>query len=386
MAGRPPLPVGTWGAIWYSKTGAGFTARTRFRDVDGVTRLVKRTGATKGAARNALTSALTERTTPSTTDLTGDSRLSAALRLWIADRERANLASNTMRRYRDITDAYVMPGVGQLQLRECTTQRLDLYLQGLSERVGAATARLARTALNGALGIATRYGALTANPMRDVGGITVTSKNPEALTQDQLRAIRAAILHWQNPVGKVGAPRTVPLLDIVDLMIATGARIGEVLAVRWSDVDLESGWVTVAGTIAFTDAKPSRAFRQEHPKSSSSWRELALPEHAVALLTRRRVESEGNAFDLVFATRNGTAMDPSNVRTKMRSALEPIGLGWVTPHSFRRTIATRLDAVESLRTAADQLGHAGEDVTRRHYVAKAHVGPEVRHHLQELFA
>lgn len=379
------MPVGTWGNIWYTTTGTGVVARTRFRDVDGVTRMVKRSGKSKGAARNALTDSLKARTTPSTTDLTGESRLADALRLWIADRERANLAQGTMRRYRDITDSYVTPGVGQLRLRECTTQRLDLFLQGLAERVGHPTARLARTSLNGALGLATRYGAVAANPMRDVGGLTVTSKPPEALTQDQLRAVRAASIHWQNPVGKIGAPRTLPLIDIVDLAIATGARIGEVLAIRWSDVDLEGGWVTIAGTIAFTDTKPSKAFRQEHPKSSSSWRELALPDHAVALLTRRRVESEGNAFDLVFATRNGTPLDPSNVRTKMRSALEPIGLGWVTPHTFRRTIATRLDAVESLRIAADQLGHSGEDVTRRHYVARAHVGPEVRHHLQELF-
>lgn len=386
MAGRPPLPVGTWGEIWYTKTASGVTARTRFRDVDGVTRWVKRTRPTKGAARNALTADLADRTAPSTTDLTGDSRVEIALRLWIADRERANLAANTMRRYREITDAYVTPGVGRLQLRECTTQRLDAFLQGISDRVGPPTARLARTCLNGAMGLATRYGALTVNPMRDVGGITVTKKDPEALTQDQLRAVRTAALQWQTPTGKVGRPRTLPLCDIVDLMIATGARIGEVLALRWTDVDLEGGWVTLAGTIAFTDTKPSRPFRQEHPKSSSSWRELALPEHAVALLTRRRVAADGNAFDLVFPTRNGTVMDPSNVRAKLRDALAPIGLGWVTPHSFRRTIATRLDAVESLRTAADQLGHAGEDVTRRHYVARAHVGPEVRHHLQELFA
>lgn len=380
------MPVGTWGNIWYTETESGVIARTRFRDVDGVTRMVKRTGKNRGAARNALTDSLKERTTPSTTDLTGDSRLSEALRLWIADRERANLAANTMRRYREITDTYVTPGVGQLRLRECTTQRLDAFLQGVADKVGPPTARLARTCLNGATSLATRYGALASNPMRDIGGITVVKKDPEALTQDQLRAVRAAAMQWQTPTGKVGRPRTLPLLDIVDLMVATGARIGEVLALRWSDVDLEGGWVTFAGTIAFTDAKPSRPFRQEHGKSSSSWRELALPEHAVALLTRRRVTSDGNVHDLVFPTRNGTVMDPSNVRTKMRDALEPVGLKWVTPHSFRRTIATRLDAVESLRIAADQLGHAGEDVTRRHYVARAHVGPEVRHHLQELFA
>lgn len=385
MAGRPPLPIGTWGTIRYEGAAGAWTARTQYRDVDGITRGIKRTRPTKGAARDALTAALTDRTTPSTADLDGSSPLRDAIRLWITDRERAHLAANTLRRYREIATDVVDPALGAVRLRECTVARLDAYLRKVTDTTGPATAMLARTVLSGALGVAVRYGALATNPIRDVSGITVAPRDPQALTLEQVRAVRAACLTWQAPTGKAGRPRTMPLLDVVDMLLATGARIGEVLALRWADVDLEAGTVTITGTVAMTDAKPARPFRQEHPKSSSSRRALTLPDHAVALLTRRRVAAEGNAHDVVFPTRTGSVMDPSNFRSRLRDALKPAGLAWVTPHTFRRTVATALDAAESTRVAADQLGHAGEDVTRRHYVQRTHVGPDAREHLAALF-
>lgn len=386
MAGRPPLPLGTWGAVQFEGAPGAWVARTRFRDLDGVTRQVKRNGATKGAARDALTNALTERATPSGDDLTGDSRLDLAVTLWIADRERAGLADNTMRRYREVARDHVTPALGALRLRECRTQRLDTYLQTVAEKTGAATARLCRTVLSGALGLAVRYDAIDSNPMRDTAGITVAPKDPRALSSDEVRAVRDAVIAWQLNRGGRGRPRQAPVLDVLDLLLATGARISEVLALRWCDVDLEAWTVTIAGTLAYTDTEPPRVFRQDHPKSASGLRQLCLPAHGVAVLTRRRVTAVGNALDLVFPSAAGTFIDPKNWRTRLREALKPAGLQWVTPHSLRRTVATALDRAESTRTAADQLGHAGEEVTRRHYVAKAHVGPDVREHLDSFFA
>lgn len=392
MAGRPPLPIGTWGTIRTERTRTGYRARALFRDIDGITREVSRTRRTAGAARNALTDDLRDRLTPAGDDLTDSSPIEQAVLLWITDREQAGLAQNTLRRYREVAEDHVVPGLGGVRLREATVPRLEAYLRGLAASIGAPTARLARTVLSGTFTLATRHGALRQNPMRDVAGITVARRDPHALTVDQVRAVRAAIHSWQNPPpredGKPrrGRPRGDALLDLVDLILATGVRIGEALAIRWADVDLEAGTVRIAGTLAWTDETPPRLFRQDYRKGDAAHLTHTLPGHAVDVLTRRRITADGNAHDVVFPSSTGTLWDPTNVRKALRRALEPAGLGWITPHELRRTVATAVDREHGLRAAADTLGHGDESVTRRHYVQRATAAPDVRATLDGFFA
>lgn len=83
-------------------------------------------------------------------------------------------------------------------------------------------------------GLAVRRGALTTNPVRDTSRIRAPRREVVVLDAAQLDAVRAAIRKWQQPTpGKSGPRPTGDLADIVDLMLATGARIGEVLALRW---------------------------------------------------------------------------------------------------------------------------------------------------------
>jgi len=101
-------------------------------------------------------------------------------------------------------------------------------------------------------------------------------------------------------------------------------------------------------------------------------------------MRRRLALTVANVHDVIFPSTNGTLRDPGSVRKQLAKVLGPAGLGWVTPHIFRKTVATALDAAEDLRTAADQLGHTGTDVTRRHYVQKTHQGPDVADVLEQL--
>ena len=73
----------------------------------------------------------------------------------------------------------------------------------------------------------------------------------------------------------------------------------------------------------------------------------------------------------------GTGPQHSN---KIRCEL---GLDWVTPHAFRRTVATIIDRDTDADTAAEQPGHSNEQVTRRHYIAKRAQGPDARRALEQ---
>lgn len=377
MAGRPPLPIGTWGAVRVEQVTGGWRARARFRDIDGITRDVERRGKTKSAARNALTEHLKDRVAPAAADLTAESTVEMTAHLWIAARERDDLAPATMRRYREVIADHILPGIGAVRLREATVPRLEVFLASIIDRVGEATAKLVRTVLVGLFTLAVRYGALAQNPMRDVSGVTVTKKAPVALTLEQVKVLRAALLAWQTPTidpktgARRGRPRSMPLLDVVDLMLATGVRINEALAVRWEDVDLDARTILISGTLARTDDEQPIIFRQEHRKGhdKSDALLLVLNAHMLDVLTRRMVNADGNPHDLVFPSASGTPIDATNFRKTLRRALEPAGLGWVTPHTFRRTLATEVARKVGVRAAADALGHPDEAVTRRHYVA-----------------
>ncbi|MEJ1180065.1 MULTISPECIES: hypothetical protein [unclassified Pseudarthrobacter] len=131
----------------------------RFRDFDGVTRKVEaRAIATskndRGArAERLLIAALTDRAMPAGEDITGDMRITKLAVIWWAEFEDTGRALNTRRRYRDIMDNYVCPGVGGLRIREATVSTLDRFLKTMRTKHGNATAKLCKTVLSVALSV-----------------------------------------------------------------------------------------------------------------------------------------------------------------------------------------------------------------------------------------
>ena len=153
------------------------------------------------------------------------------------------------------------------------------------------------------------------------------------------------------------------LPDIVDIFLATGLRINGVLALRWSDLDLEAvrPTPTISGTLVQLEGRG--IVRQEATKSAAGRRTVYLPSFAVDVRMRRRASGTPNALDAVFTTRNGTWVSAHNVRRQWRSIREGTGLEWVTPHAFRKTVATIIEREANSKDAAAQLGHASEAIT-----------------------
>ena len=87
-----------------------------------------------------------------------------------------------------------------------------------------------------------------------------------------------------------------------------------------------------------------------------------------------------------FASRRATWLSPNNVRRQWRQARADTGLEWVTPHTFRKTVATLIDKEDDTKTAAAQLGHACEQITDAYYIAKPVLAPDVSDILEQLGA
>lgn len=379
---RPRLPVGSWGEIHTVRNASGWQARVRVRDRDGITREVSRQGATRSAAKNRLLDELARRTAAIRgTVATGD-RMEKLLNDWyVAAGKR--WAINTRRRYRDVIDLHLIPGLGGLHVSEATVGLLDAFLIDLTDEVGPATAKVAKSVLSGTLGMAVRHGLLPSNPMRDTTPVLIPKKDPKALEGDQVATLRARLAAREKPRVNAGRPVTPGIAALVDVMLGSGLRIGEVLALRWSDVDLAAGTIEVSGTVVRDDA--GRWMRQPAPKSEKANRTLRLPRFALDALTCHQGLLPPTDGDLVFPSAAGTVRDPGNVRRIWNREVAAAGLPkGTTPHALRRTVATLIDGAAGTRAAAEQLGHTSEATTLRHYVQRTHMGPDVADVLQAL--
>lgn len=103
------------------------------------------------------------------------------------------------------------------------------------------------------------------------------------------------------------------------------------------------------------------------------------------MLRRRRINAPLTGTDAVFHTRNGTFVSPSNLRTELKKALAKSGIVEpITPHAFRRTVATTVAENVSDEAAAAQLGHASVEVTRAYYIVKPKVVPDYSEFLENM--
>lgn len=349
----------------------------RFRDYDGVTRKVEARAETGAKAERQLIAKLQDRRNTATADVHSEMRVSQLSEIWWSEFLDLGRATNTVTRYQEVLDVHVLPGVGNLRIRECTVSALDRFLKAIRANTGAPTAKLCKTVLSGILGVAARHGALDGNPLRDVAAIPTNKIEVRALTVTEVVALRAGLDQWQSATLGPRQTRPQDLLDVIDMLLATGARIGEVLAMRWSDVDLgNEPTVTISGTIIYEKGKG--LVLQDHPKSSGSRQTFRLPQFAVNTLLRRKVQQQiGNPYDVLFPSSTNTLRDPNNFRKQWNKARADIGFEWVSPHTFRKTVATVLADTEGLSAAQRQLGHSSDKVTSTHYVERTELAPDM---------
>jgi integrase len=365
---RPPLPLGTHGAVRIYSTAGGFRARTLYRDYDGATRAVERTGRSRSAAESMLKLALRDRSRADVAgEITANTRVRVLADLWFTSLQ--DRAPTTLEAYRNRLDAQVVPSLGDLRVRELTVGTTDRFLRAVADRNGVAVARVCRSVLSGMCRLAARYDALDRNPTRDAGTLaSKSSRVPRALSIAEVRQLRAMLTYDDRAVSR-------DLPDFVAFMLGTGLRIGEAAAVTWQSVDFAAGTAAVVGTVVRLSGQGLSI--KSAPKTKAGFRTLVLPTWCTELL-RRRFESSTRALnEPIFSAPRGGIRDPSNTSADLRAALDTAGFTWVTAHVFRKTVATFMDeAGLSARAAADQLGHAAPSMTQDVYFGRrtAHTG------------
>lgn len=371
---RVQLQPGEHGVIHLAAyPNGGYMASAYMRDATGRRTRVRATGPTKTVARARILERITARAAMGGGLLSPSSTIADVMDAWWPTVEESpDLKPQTIAQYRHYADI-IRRDLGDLEIRHATAGRLNAYVADAAR--DPATGRPRRSVAKGLklqlariCGWAVRRDLLPHNPARDIDIPTAANTPVVALTPAQVVELRAHVAGWC-----AAHPRSdTPLPAILDVMLGTGARISEVLALRWCDVDLAASpaTVTIAGTLV-VGAGP--VHRQDVPKTAAGYRVMSLPVFATAALLELRMNARGG--EPVFPSGAGTWRHPHNVRRTWRDCLGP-QWAWVTPHVLRKTVATAIYAQMNGRDAAGQLGHADTGVTMRHYVKRAHVGPD----------
>jgi integrase len=328
-------------------------------------------------AQDALIAALAERQAPSDPGAIGlDTPVVSLVDQHIARLAEDGRAVRTLDTYRyDATKlAKFIAGV---RVGEASPARLDAALRSIREAHGATMARHTRVLLRGALQLAVLNNVLATNPVRDVQMIKSKGqpKGAPALTAEQLRDLLIKLQASKEC-------RKRDLVDPITLLIATGLRRSELLALRWSDFDAGAGTIAVTGKVVRDRAKG--LVRIDETKTAAGRRTIPLPAFAVAALVERRSRSFLGQLEVIFPSSTGTLRDPDNFAGQWRAARDELGVPDVSSHSFRKTVATLIDdAGLSARIGADHLGHAKVSMTQDRYMSRGRVHHQVAELLEQ---
>jgi integrase len=365
--GRPPLPLGAYGKIKTWKEGTTWLARAKFRDFDGTARWVKRSGKTKAGAERELKAALADRQRPvKRAEITPNTKIEKVAELWLAEVERAVEAGTkspgTLDTYRSIYRRYVRPAVGGLRLGEVDTPVVDRLLEA-TKRKTVSGARTTKIVISGMMRLAARHGTVAVNPVREVGRIEATPRAaPKSLTSTERQ-------QWLDAVAASEKARIWDLPDLSLMMLATGCRIGECLAIGWDEVDLDEASVDVCWRLVRRTGVG--LLRLPSTKTGHSGERLIpLPSWAMTMLKRRRL-AIASGVQPVFPDSLGGWRDPSNVGRVWRQVRNDAGIEGLVSHTLRKTVASFLDdAAVPTRKISDQLGHSRVSMTQDRYLGR----------------
>jgi len=251
---------------------------------------------------------------------------------------------------------HLQPEFGEVKLRDITRPEIQRHLADKRKAgFSGSSVHGMRTALGKVLQAAVDWNYIEHNPAR---GIRLGDRSP--------REERAYLLPEQVSILLASLPE--PCRTLVVIAALTGLRIGELLALRWKNIDLKSGSIRVRETV--------HEGQFGTPKTKSSKRDVPMSKPVKeAFLAQRKIGAVIVADELVFKTRVGTPLNPKNLlRRVLQPACVKLNLPVIGWHSFRHTHATLLGEVgESLRTAQAILGHSDLETTLNVYT---HAIPE----------
>jgi integrase len=297
----------------------------------------------------------------------------AYLKNWLEGTAKHRVRPTTYDAYRSHVEVHLAPAFRGVRLRDLSSVHVNRLLTSIvASGASPTTANRVRATLRTALTSAVKDGFI----LRNVAALSEPRRERrERITPLTAKQAQALIRETRND-------RMGPLIEVA---IMTGMRQGELLALRWRDVDLERGVAHVRRTLTWKRSDVTGGRKLEpvfsDPKTEQSRRSIRLPRAAVQALERQRktsLEMEQTATvknwrpvegeDLVFPSTHGTPLNSSNVTNRLKVLVERAGLPKQRFHDLRHATASLLLAEGvDLFTVKEILGHTQISLTANTY-------------------
>jgi integrase len=294
-------------------------------------------------------------------------RLGDFLEVWLRSKE-GRVAVSTFDQYTWAVRRHITPLLGAVRLRDLTAELLDGWVAQLTApsssgrpRLGPTSARMVRKVLSMALEEAVQRGRI--------------QRNPVALTQPPQPDRSRRKLGWTLDEARsfLQAAADHRLYGAFHLCLVTGMRRGEILALRWADLDLDNHQLEVVQQLALERGRPVL----KQLKTERSDRVVTYgPSTAAVLAAHRERQRQEAAFvgpawqhsGLVFTTALGGWVDPNNFRRLMDNLIYKAGVARITPKGLRHTAqSVGRVVVGDDKVMQERLGHADIGITLNTY-------------------
>jgi len=301
----------------------------------------------------------------------------------IADRTRDGYFRNL--------NKHVFPIFGMRVLSEIRPQELDRFFSGLRRERSASTVNNVRVALSKVYSVALRHDLVLSNPV---------SRTQKA-RRGEFEKTQVCLPWSQDEVRQVlKAARNTSLETFLTLKLGTGMRLGEVLGLRWSDIDFEAQTESIERTvhresITQLDGSKLRGIVESPPKTASSRRVNQLSGPILDVLRRHQLEqdvareSAGIGWvdsGYVFTNNLGGPLDESKLRKRYRKFLQLNGIRYIRIHDIRHTFATIIieDDSGQLASVSKALGHSTIGITMDTYAKTARIETRATSRMSEI--
>ncbi len=297
-------------------------------------------------------------------------KLASYLIEWLETVQKPAVRATTYVQYRSAIKKHLIPAIGHISLQKLTAQRVQaLYAQKLDEGLSPRSVGIIHAVLHSSLENAVKWNLVSRNVTSMVSVPRTTSHEVTALNSEQAQKL-------------LEASRGHHLEALVLLAITTGMRRGELLALRWSDIDFENSILFVKRSV---NRIPSQGYVENDPKTRTSKRKIMLPNVAKDVLKEHR-ERQGlvrvktgekwRDMDLVFCNHLGGYLHTSHVLTAFHKLVEDAGLPPIRFHDLRHSAATIL-LVKGVhpKVVQELLGHSSIVMTMDTY---SHVLPSMQ--------
>ena len=283
---------------------------------------------------------------------------------WLENMHRWHVRPRTYERHSEVIHLHLIPALGHCQLQKLTAQHVQaFYTKKADEGLAATTIHYYHSVLHNALNTAVKWGLIARNVCDLVKPPRKEQYEIKPLTVEQVQ-ILLATLHghkWEA---------------LYTLALATGMRRGELLGLKWQDINFTTGMLQVLRVLTRVPTKmPERqhVYVEAEPKTKNSRRSVLIAPFALEALKEHRIHQleaklkAGEVWqehDYVFCTSHGTHLGPNHVVEEFKKLLKQAGLPDIRFHDLRHSAASLLLSLGvHPKVVQELLGHTQIGIT-----------------------